>query len=59
LYPRAPNKSTVDGARYAQFTADAEILLQKLRLSDLSELDALFNYAYHRREEGGEGSEEE
>jgi hypothetical protein len=58
-YPRAPNKTTVDGARYARFTADAESLRQRLGLSDLSELDALFNYAYQRSEEEGEDDEDE
>jgi HKD family nuclease len=58
-YPRAPNKTTIDGARYAGFTADAESLRQRLGLGDLSELDALFNYAYHRREEAGEDDEDE
>lgn len=45
-YPRAPSKTSVDGARYARFAADAERLRRSLGLADLSELDALFNYAY-------------
>ncbi|MCD2323470.1 phospholipase D family protein [Sphingomonas sp. IC-56] len=47
-YPRLPKKATVDGARYARFAAHAEALRNSLDLVDLSELDALFNYAYSR-----------
>lgn len=52
-YPELPTKKTVDGALYARFAADAERLRQGLGLTDLSELDALFNYAYQR----GDGEE--
>mgnify|MGYP004517188617 CR=1 FL=1 len=47
-YPEAPNKKTVDGAMYARFCADAERIQGELGLKDLSELDAVFNYAYWR-----------
>jgi HKD family nuclease len=50
-YPRTPAKASVDGARYAQFAEDAERLRQSLRLTDLSELDALFNFAYWKTDE--------
>ena len=56
-YPRAPAKASVDGARYAQFAADAERLRKSLGLRDLSELDALFNYAYWRKDEDDEDQE--
>lgn len=52
-YPELPTKKTVDGALYARFAADAERLRQGLGLTDFSELDALFNYAYQR----GDGEE--
>jgi HKD family nuclease len=58
-YPRAPDKRSVNGARYARFIADAESLRKKLGLGDLSELDALFNYAYHRPEDGDEDENDE
>ncbi len=54
-YPELPTKKAVRGALYAQFAADAERLRQGLGLADLSELDALFNYAYQR----GDGEEDE
>lgn len=57
-YPRAPAKASVGGARYAQFTTDAERLRQSLGLGDLSELDALFNFAYWKMNEEDEGEEE-
>jgi len=50
-YPRAPSKASVDGARYAQFAEHAERLRQNLGLTDLSELDALFNFAYWKPDE--------
>lgn len=57
-FPRAPSKATVDGARYARFTAQADGLRQSLGLRDFSELDALFNYAYHKDDEGEDDEEE-
>lgn len=48
-YPRAPAKATVDGDRYARFTADAGALRDRLGLHDLGELDVLFNYAYWKQ----------
>lgn len=57
-YPRAPNKTSVDGARYARFAADAERLRQSLGLADLSELDALFNFAYWKEAEGDDEDED-
>ncbi|MGY2733629.1 phospholipase D-like domain-containing protein [Sphingomonas sp. UYP23] len=53
-YPRAPAKSSVDGARYARFAADAEGLRRGLGLGDLSELDVLFNFAYWKEPEATE-----
>lgn len=53
-YPREPSKATVDGARYARFTAHALGLQQSLGLTQLSELDALFNYAYQKSDEDDE-----
>jgi HKD family nuclease len=59
-YPRQPNKTSVDGARYARFAADAERLRLSLGLADLSELDALFNFAYWKKDEGhDENSDDE
>lgn len=54
-YPELPTKKAVRGALYARFAADAERLRQGLGLADLSELDALFNYAYQR----GDGEEDD
>ena len=45
-YPKRATKGTIDGARYARFCADADRLRAQLGLADLSELDALFNFAY-------------
>lgn len=47
-YPESPNKKTVNGATYARFCADAERIRSELGLKNLSELDAVFNYAYWR-----------
>lgn len=53
-YPREPNKTSVDGARYARFASDAERLRQSLGLADFSELDALFNFAYWKKDDDGD-----
>lgn len=45
-YPDAPAKESVSGATYASFCADADSIRSGLGLTDFSELDALFNYAY-------------
>jgi hypothetical protein len=45
-YPRAPAKATVNGERYGRFAADAAVLRKSLGLSDFTELDVLFNFAY-------------
>ena len=46
-----PNKENVNAERYAQFCQKAEIVRKELALTDFSELDALFNYAYWDRAE--------
>jgi HKD family nuclease len=45
-FPEKPNKGSVDGAMYADFCDKAEVVRKALRLSNMTELDALFNYAY-------------
>ena len=45
-FPEKPNKSNVNAALYADFCAKAERVCSALGLANLSELDALFNYAY-------------
>nr|WP_273033205.1 phospholipase D family protein [Pseudaminobacter soli] len=45
-YPRVPAKASVNGERYGRFAADAAVLCKSLGLSDFTELDVLFNFAY-------------
>ena len=45
-YPSVLSKDTVDGKVYAQFCADAEAIRMGLGLKNMSELDAVLNYAY-------------
>ncbi|BAL23684.1 phospholipase D-like domain-containing protein [Azoarcus sp. KH32C] len=47
-YPEKPDLKKVDDALYAKFCKDAEKTRIALGLDSLSELDALFNYAYWR-----------
>jgi hypothetical protein len=50
-FPDKPNRGSVDGSLYAEFCKRATSIRQKLGLANLSELDAVFNYAYWRDEE--------
>jgi len=50
-FPETPNRQSVDGHLYKTFCQRAESIRQKLRLGDLSQLDAVFNYAYWRDQE--------
>lgn len=45
-YPLRPNKQSVGGASYAKYCRQADEVRQALGLTDFTELDALFNYAY-------------
>jgi len=45
-YPEKPSKTSVNAAMYADFCRDAAEVRDQLGLSDFTELDALFNYAY-------------
>jgi HKD family nuclease len=45
-YPAKPSKQSVRAADYARFCEHADGVRRSLGLSDFSELDALFNYAY-------------
>lgn len=45
-FPEKPNKGNVDATLYADFCTKAKLVCMSLGLADLSELDALFNYAY-------------
>lgn len=47
-FPAHPNKLNVNSDRYEGFCQQADALRNKLGLSDFSELDVLFNYAYWR-----------
>lgn len=48
-FPPKPNKENVNAECYAKFCRQADIVRKNLGLSDFSELDALFNYAYWDR----------
>jgi len=45
-FPRKPSQAAVTGRVYSEFCRYANELRKKLGLKNLSELDALFNYAY-------------
>lgn len=45
-YPYHPTKGNVDGELYARYCQNALVVQQHLGLSDLTELDALFDYVY-------------
>lgn len=47
-FPQTPTKKNTDGKSYALFCSEAAKLREHLGLSDFSELDAVFNYAYWR-----------
>jgi HKD family nuclease len=49
-FPSKPNKGNTDGAIYAAFCDQACQIRDRLGLADLTELDALFNYAYFDEE---------
>jgi hypothetical protein len=48
IFPDRPNKTNTSGALYATFCKEAKFLRRKLNLKNLTELDALLNYAYWR-----------
>uniref|UniRef100_A0A7C1SYV8 Phospholipase D n=1 Tax=Agrobacterium albertimagni TaxID=147266 RepID=A0A7C1SYV8_9HYPH len=50
-FPKMPGKHNTTAETYADFCRRAEDIRTHLGLSDLSQLDALFNYAYWNREE--------
>lgn len=52
-YPLAPDKKNVSADSYAQYCKHADWVREELGLRDLSELDALFNYAYWKDIEVG------
>jgi hypothetical protein len=56
-FPEKPSRTSVDGSLYEDFCKRADSVRQKLGLKNLSQLDAVFNYAYWRNE-GEEGDEE-
>ena len=60
-FPKKPNRLNVTADSYSQFSTKADEVRVQLGLADLTELDALFNYAYWPRddEEGEEGEEDE
>lgn len=47
-FPERPSRASVDGAMYAGFSKLADSIRHTLNLRNMSELDALFNYAYWR-----------
>jgi HKD family nuclease len=53
-YPSRPTKSNISSDLYGDFCEDCHQLAVKLGLSDLSELDAVFNHAYWNYESGDE-----
>lgn len=57
-FPLKPNKTNVSSERYALFCERADAVRKGLGLSDFTELDALFNYAYWQYEEDGEEEDE-
>ncbi|MFG1349278.1 phospholipase D-like domain-containing protein [Xanthobacter autotrophicus] len=50
-FPDRPSRNSVPGSLYAEFCSQANTIRQRLGLANLSELDAVFNYAYWRDEE--------
>ncbi|MDI5925204.1 hypothetical protein QBK93_11005 [Rhizobium leguminosarum] len=50
-FPDMPSKQNMTGAMYADFCQKADSVRAGLGLADFSQLDALFNYAYWRRED--------
>lgn len=50
-FPDMPSKQNMTGEMYADFCQKADKVRSDLGLADFSQLDALFNYAYWRREE--------
>jgi HKD family nuclease len=47
-FPEEPNRQNVTAQSYARFCSEATVLRRELGLENLSELDAVFNYAYWR-----------
>jgi hypothetical protein len=56
-FPIKPNKISVSAELYARYCQKADAVRTKLGLSDFTELDALFNYAYWRHDEDDEVDE--
>lgn len=54
-FPLRPNKKNVSAERYSQFCQEANTVGKELGLSDFTELDALFNYAYWQDEDADDG----
>lgn len=54
-FPEKPNRGSVGGSLYEDFCKRADSIRQKLNLGNLSQLDAVFNYAYW----GDEGEEDD
>ncbi|MDV2451789.1 hypothetical protein [Xanthomonas hortorum] len=50
-YPLHPNKDNVHGQLYAAYCRHAQAVQKYLGLSNLTELDALFNYVYWQQED--------
>ena len=49
-FPAKPSKSNITSAVYGEFCLQAEYLVGKLKLQNMSELDAVFGYAYFNDE---------
>ena len=50
-FPERPNKQVVDGKLFAQFCRAADDVRGRLKLRDLSELDALLSYVYFNHQD--------
>lgn len=48
-YPKNPLRTSVDGELYSRFCNDANELREELGLSNLTELDAVFNFVYWQK----------
>lgn len=56
-YPARPNKKNVGADDYARYCQHADTVRQELGLTDFTELDALFNYAYWGESTGNEAED--
>lgn len=50
-FPERPSRQSVNGDVYADFCKCAATISQALKLDDMSQLDALFNYSYFREDD--------